>query len=137
LDITLPRSFVSFGVLGIWEPWDWGRRRDVARVAAKQSDQYQIEMSDYSDRVSVEADNARRALQVREKEIKAAQLLESSGREQLRIAHRRYRSGATLLKDVIEAQAIYSAAVAQNVKAKADYAEALVEYDRAIGKDFD
>ena len=136
-DVTFPRQFLSFGALGVWEPWDWGRRREQARVAARQRDQLRIELSDTSDKVSVEADNARRSLKVREKEIRAAELLQSSSFEQLRIARRRFGVGAALLKDVLEAQTSYANAIAQSVKAKTDYANAIVEYDRAVGRDFD
>jgi outer membrane protein len=137
LDITLPRSFVSIGFLGVWEPWDWGRRIDQAKVARREHSQSLIELSDISDKVSVEADNAQRVQKVVEKELRAAQLTMVSAEEQLRVADKRYRAGATLLKDVTEAQAAYSEAISQNVKAKADYATSQVEVDRAIGRDFD
>lgn len=137
LDITLPRSFISIGFLGVWEPWDWGRRIDQSKVAKRERMQSLVELSDVSDKVSVEADNAQRVQRVVEKELRAAQLTMVSAEEQLRVADKRYRAGATLLKDVAEAQAAFSDAISKNVKAKTDYATSQVEVDKAIGKDFD
>lgn len=137
LDITLPRSFISIGFLGVWEPWDWGRRIDQSKVAKRERMQALVELSDVSDKVSVEADNAQRVERVVEKELRAAQLTMVSAEEQLRVADKRYRAGATLLKDVAEAQAAFSDAISKNVKAKTDYATSQVEVDKAIGKDFD
>jgi outer membrane protein TolC len=137
LDISLPRSFVSVGFLGVWEPWDWGRRMDLAKVATRERQQSLIQLSDLSDKISVEADNAQRAIKVVEQELKAANLTMSSMEEELRIVDRRYKAGAALLKDVIDAQKEYSEAISNNVKAKTDYASAQVVLDKAIGKDFD
>jgi len=136
LDITLPRSFVSMGFLSIWEPWDWGRRFDLARVAERQRQKALIELDDMSDKVSVEVDNARRALKVVEKEVEAASLEETSAAEELRIANRRFQAGAAVLKDVTQTEAEYSKAISENVQAKSNYASAEVELDRTLGKDF-
>jgi outer membrane protein TolC len=136
LDITLPRTFASVGFLGIWEPWDWGRRFDLARVAERQRQKALVELDDMSDKVSIEVDNARRALKVVEKQVEAASLAETSAAEELRIANRRYQAGAAVLKDVTQAESEYSSAIAENVQAKSNYANAEVELDRTLGKDF-
>ncbi len=136
-DVTFPRNFIALGFLGIWEPWDWGRRLELGKVAEKQKLQSQIQLSDLSDKVSIDVDNARRAIKVVEKEVTAGALGEVSANENMRIVSRRYKVGAAVLKDVMEAQAAYSEAIAENVKAKTDYVDAQVEFDRAIGKDFD
>jgi len=137
LDITLPRTFLSVGFLGVWEPWDWGRRIELGKVAERQRRQTLIELDDLTDKVSVEADNARRALGVVAKEVRAAALAETSTKEQLRIANSRYRAGSAVLKDVTEAQSAYTEAISDFVKARSDYATAQVDFDKAVGKDFD
>lgn len=135
LDITLPKSFTAVGFLASWEPWDWGRKIQLSRVASEQVKQTQLALSDLSDSVSVEADNARRAIKVAAKEVEAGGLSESSSKEELRVTYKRYQAGSALLKDVMEAQATYSKSISENVKAKTDYASAVVELDRALGKD--
>jgi outer membrane protein TolC len=40
------------------------------------------------------------------------------------------------LKDVTQAESEYSSAIAENVQAKSNYANAEVELDRTLGKDF-
>jgi outer membrane protein TolC len=50
--------------------------------------------------------------------------------------HKRYLAGAAVLKDVLESQAAYLRAIAENVKAKIDIASARVDLDKALGTDF-
>ena len=135
LDITLPKTFLSVGFLSTWEPWDWGRRLEVAKIAERQRRQSEIALADLRDKVSIEADNARRALLLIEKELKAAELEESSSAENLRVLTKRYKAGSSLMKDVTEAQSNYSEAITFNVKAKVHYAEAQVDWDLALGRD--
>lgn len=137
LEPPLPRTFMSVGFLGVWEPWDWGRKIDQAKVAARDNQQSLIELSDFIDKVSVEADNARRVLKVVEIEVRAAQLTMNSAEEQLRITDKRYKAGAAVLKDVTDAQSTYSEAINKDIKAKIDYTSAQVDLDKAIGKDYD
>lgn len=136
LDITLPRSLVSTGFLATWEPWDWGRRLQLGLESKRKMRQDEIKLADLAEGVSIDADKARREVQVAKKEAIAGELGEIGFREQLRVVHRRYTAGAAVLKDVLEAQAAYSKAIADNVKAKIDIATAQVELDEATGRDF-
>jgi len=131
-----PKTYFAFGFAGIWEPWDWGRRIQNSKVFANQKRQSQVLLSDLTDSVAIEADNARRQLKVADKEIEAGRLGESSAKEDLRVTAKRYKAGSALLKDDMEAEASYSKAIAENVKSKSDYVAAQVELDRALGKDF-
>jgi outer membrane protein TolC len=133
---ALPRTFTSFGFLGSWEPWDWGRRVQQSKEADKQMNQFNVQLLDLTDAVAISADQARRALIVAEKEVKAGALAEVSTQEQLRVVNRRYQLGAALLKDVLEAETSYTSAIAENVKAKTDAAAAQVGLDEALGRDF-
>jgi outer membrane protein len=132
----LPKNFISIGFAGYWEPWDWGRRIQNSKVSERQMQQSRILLSDLTDSVSIEADNARRFLKVATKEIEAGALGESSAKEELRVTSKRYKAGSALLKDVMESAATYSKAIAENINAKTDYVGAQVELDRALGKDF-
>lgn len=137
LSPTFPAHLTTIGFLGIWEPWDWGRRVDLSKVAERQRRQNLVALDDLSDKVAVEVDNARRALQVVEKEVVATTLERVSTQENLRITQKRYKVGAAVIKDVTEAQAAYSAAISDDVRAKSDYVNAQVDFDRALGTDFD
>jgi outer membrane protein TolC len=72
-----------------------------------------------------------------EKEVVASALERASAQENLRIVQKRYKVGAAVIKDVTEAQADYSAAISDDVKAKSDFVNAQVDFDRALGTDFD
>jgi outer membrane protein TolC len=128
--------FFTFGFLGIWQPWDWGRRVDLGKAAERQRQQSLVALDDLSDKVSVEVDNARRSLKVVEKEVVASALERVSTQENLRITQKRYKVGAAVIKDVTEAQADYTAAISADVQAKSDYVNAQVDFDRALGTDF-
>jgi outer membrane protein TolC len=95
-----------------------------------------VKLLDLTDSVAINADKARRAISVAQKEAKAGVLAQSSTEEQLRVVDQRFRVGAALLKDVLEAQTGYTNAIAENVKAKTDLAAARVDLDEALGRDF-
>jgi outer membrane protein len=135
-DITFPRNFLSFGFLGVWEPWDWGRRIQLSRESDRAMRQSRIKQLDLSDSVAIAADKARRSVRVAEKEAKAGALAQTSTQEQLRVLNERFRVGAALLKDVLGAQTSYTQAIAENEKAKTDLATAQVDLDEAVGRDF-
>ena len=134
---TFPRTFTSIGFLAVWEPWDWGRRIELSKEASREMRQAKVQLLDLTDAVSISADKARRAMKVAEKEVRAGVLAEASTQEQLRVVHRRYQVGAALLKDVLEAEAAYTSAIAENVKAKTDAASARVGLEEALGRDFE
>ncbi len=136
LDITLPKSFLSVGFLATWEPWDWGRRIFVGQESERAMRQSQVALSDKKDAVVVEVDNARRALAVAEKQVRAASLKTASTNEELRVLTKRYQFGASLFKDVVETQSAYSKAISDKVTADAKYATVQVELDKALGRDF-
>jgi outer membrane protein len=131
-----PSSVTTVGFLGIWQPWDWGRRVELSKRSAREMRQEAIRLSDLTDTVMIDADKARRQIKVAAKELNAGQLAETSTQEQLRVVQKRFKVGAALLKDVLEAQADYTTAVAENVKAKSDFATAMVDVDESLGRDF-
>jgi outer membrane protein TolC len=135
-DITFPRNFVSMGFLATWEPWDWGRRIQIGKESLSQMQQQRIKLRDFSEAVTIDVDKSRRDVKLADKEAYAGALAEESSKEQLRVVHRRFLAGAALLKDVMEAQNLYTTAITENVKAKTDVAVARVELDLALGKDF-
>lgn len=132
----LPNSLVSIGFLGVWEPWDWGRRIQLSKEADRAMQQSKVKLLDFTDSVAISADKARRALKVSVKEVKAGALAESSTQEQLRVVDQRFKVGSALLKDVLEAQSAYVTAIADNVKAKTNFATVRVDLDEALGRDF-
>jgi outer membrane protein len=136
IEPTLPKTLVAVGFLATWEPWDWGRRVQLSKESARKAQQEEIKLRDTAELVSIDADQARRAVAVAKKESIAGELGQASYREQLRVVNKRYMAGAALLKDVLEAQAAYVRAIAENVKAKIDIATARVELDKALGLDF-
>jgi len=132
----LPNRLTTIGFLGVWEPWDWGRRIQLSKESEKAMRQSKIKLLDVTDSVAISADKARRAIKVAVKEVKAGALAESSTQEQMRVSNRRFKAGAALLKDVLEAQSAYSKAIAENVQAKSDFTTVRVDLDEALGRDF-
>jgi outer membrane protein TolC len=133
---TLPITFTSLGFLATWEPWDWGRKIQLAKISEETMRQSLIALSDKRDGVIVEVDNIRRSLAVAEKQVRAATLKMSSSNEELRVLAKRYQFGSSLFKDVVETQSAYSKAIADKVAADTNYATIQVELDKALGRDF-
>ena len=135
-NFTFPQTYTAVGFLGVWEPWDWGRRIQLSKEANSRMRQERIQLGDMSDSVSIAVDKAFCDVRLADKEAKAGALAEESTKEQLRVVDRRYTAGSALLKDVIAAASDYTQAIAENVKAKTDMVAARVELDEALGRDF-
>jgi HAE1 family hydrophobic/amphiphilic exporter-1 len=83
--------------------------------------------------IGVEVRNALQAIDSAERRLRAASSARRGAEEQYDSEQRRFESGLATVFLVLERQAALVEARAQEVRAKADLAQALTEYDRATG----
>ncbi len=131
----IPSHFSSVGVSMSWEVWDWNRKkyelaekRDVAEQAANGA-------RDAESLIVIDVNDKFRQLRQARGQLNVAELARRTAAEGLRVAKDRYQVRASLLKDVLEAQAKLEQAAANSQQALAAYWTAKAEFERALGED--
>ena len=131
----LPPNIASAGIEFSWEPFDWGRRRDVVKEKEISLTQSQIQLEQVRSQVLQDVNNRYRSLQESRAALEVAQAARDASTEKLREANDKFAKEAVLLRDVL----LQHAAVAN---ANYDYEQALLSFwtakanfDKAVGKE--
>jgi outer membrane protein TolC len=130
---VLPRNTAVFGVMGTWEPWDWGRRRDEAASRSRTLDQAKLAVREAEDSVKVDVRTQFRKVQEARAMLRVAELAQQTAREKLRVALEQFKEQATIQRQVLEAQAAAAESDQQYQQALANFWTARADFDRAIG----
>jgi len=130
---VLPKEFFSVGLLLSWEPWDWGRRGHEAYEQKLAADKARQSKKESEEQVTVDVGQRWRAVKDAASRFAAAQLSEEAARAYLSDLQNKYREDATLLNDVLEAEARLSRARHDFTDALASYWSATAELERTIG----
>ena len=117
----LPPNIVSAGVELNWEPFDWGRRRDVVKQKEISLTQSQVQLEQVRSQILQDVNNRFRSLQESRAALEVAQAARDASREKLREVNDKFSREAVLLRDVLQ----QSAAVAN---ANYDYEQALLSF---------
>jgi outer membrane protein TolC len=131
----LPRNIAQLGVQLKWEPFDWGRRGKERAEKTIRVEQAKSGQKDVEDRVRIEVAQGFRELQEARLLVEAERLGREAAREKLRVVEERHRADASLLKDVLEAQAALSAAHARYDRALSTFWTAKADFQKAIGEE--
>ncbi|HZX42799.1 MAG TPA: TolC family protein, partial [Myxococcaceae bacterium] len=116
-----------------WEPWDWGRRGHEAHEQKVAADKARQGRQETQQKVEVEVGQRWRGVKDAAARLEAAHLSEEAGKAYLDDLRNKYREDATLLNDVLEAEARLSAARHDFTDALAGYWSATAELERTIG----
>lgn len=130
---VLPKNTALVGVLGHWEPWDWGRKREEAEAKTRTVEQARLALKETEDSVRVDVSGKFRKVQETRAMLRVIDLGQQTAREKLRTAIEQSRQQATLQRQLLEAQAASAEADQQYRQALAAFWTARAEFDRAIG----
>ncbi len=130
---VLPRNIAMVGVVGSWEPWDWGRKREEAAVKSRTLEQARAAIREAEDSARVDVRSKGRALQEARSMLRVADLAQQTARERLRVATDQYRLQAVLQRQVLEAQAASAESDQQYQQALVGFWTARADLDKAIG----
>ena len=130
---VIPKEAAVVGVSLSWEPWDWGRRFHEAHEQGAAAEQARQSRQETEDSVAVEVGQRWRAVQDAAARLEAARVSEEAASAYLTDTRNRYREDATLLNDVLEAEARLSRARGDFTDALAGYWSATAELERTIG----
>ena len=130
---VLPKEVMTVGLWLSWEPWDWGRRGHEAHEQKVAADKARQGRQETQEKVEVEVGQRWRGVKDAAARLEAAHLSEEAAKAYLDDLRNKYREDATLLNDVLEAQARLSAARHDFTDALAGYWSATAELERTIG----
>jgi outer membrane protein len=132
---VLPQNVATAGFLLTWEPFDWGRRHNKVREASKNIEQARNGIQETESQIAVEVGAKYRKWQEASLLLKASRTAHEAAVEQLRVTNDKYKQQASLLKDLLEAQARSSETTAQYQEVLSSYWSAFAELRKSMGEE--
>ena len=132
---VLPKNVASIGLELKWEPWDWGRRKDVVNQKAIVETQAQAQLHDTQSKVLLDVNSRFRKLEESRALIAVAQAAREAAQERLREVTNKYQEEAVLLRDVLQQQAETADASDKYQQALLGFWTARSEFEKAMGED--
>jgi outer membrane protein TolC len=130
---VIPDEVATVGVALTWEPFDWGRRKHEAGEQAVAKKQAQDGHDETAQQIAVEVGGRWRAVKDAATQLEATRIAEDAAKAYLDDVKNRYREDASMLHDVLEAEARLSRARHDFTDALAGYWSATAELERTIG----
>jgi len=134
-DEVVPKNIASVGVVMIWEPFDWGRKKRQLAEKSKTIEQAENSLKETEDQILIEVGDKFRRLQQTQQALRVARLNQDAEREALRVTQGRYKFEAALLTEVLQSQATLADANNQYQQALLSFWTAKAELEKAIGED--
>jgi outer membrane protein len=131
----LPKNVASIGVELKWEPWDWGRRKDVINEKKVTENQAQAQLRDTQSKVLMDVNNNFRKLEESRILIAVAQAEREASQQKLREVTSQYEQQAVLLRDVLQQQATTAGALDDYRQALLGFWTAKSDFEKSLGED--
>lgn len=132
---VLPRNMTSIGVELKWEPWDWGRRKDVVSQKVVTETQAQTQLHEAQSRVLMDVNTRFRKLEESRMLVAVAQAEREASQQKLREVTHNYEQQAVLLSDLLKQQAHVAGASDDYQQALLGFWTARSEFEKALGED--
>jgi outer membrane protein len=132
---VLPRNMTSIGFELKWEPWDWGRRRDIVNQKKVTETQAQTQLHEAQARVLMDVNTRFRKLEESRMLISVAQAERDAAQQRLREVTNKYEQQAVLLSDVLRQQASTASASDDYQQALLGFWSAKSEFEKSLGED--
>ncbi len=131
----VPTNVMGAGIELTWEPFDWGRRRDVVDEKTTQVEQSKLNLDQTKANVLVNLDKEFRDLQEARMAVDVAAAQQDASRVKLREVTDKYGQKTVLLRDVLQQQAAVEKANADYNEAIASFWTAKANFEKALGAD--
>jgi outer membrane protein len=132
---VLPRNMTSIGFELKWEPWDWGRRKDIVNQKKVVETQAQTQFHDAQARVLMDVNTRFRKLEESRMLISVAQAERDASQQRLREVTNQYEQQAVLLSDILHQQAAAASASNDYEQALLGFWSAKSEFEKSLGED--
>jgi len=131
----VPTNIMGAGIELSWEPFDWGRRRDVVNEKTTQVEQSKLNLDQTKANVLVNLDKEFRDLQEARVAVDVAAAQQDATRVKLREVTDKYGQKTVLLRDVLQQEAAVEKANADYNEAIASFWTAKANFEKALGAD--
>lgn len=131
----LPSNVASVGLEFKWEPFDWGRRKDVVSEKTLAVEQSKLNLDDVRSNVLIEVNKQFRSLQEARMAVDVAATAQEASRMKLREVTLQYQQKNALLRDVFKQEASVESANSDYNEAIASYWTAKANFEKALGAD--
>jgi outer membrane protein TolC len=132
---VLPRNMTSIGFELKWEPWDWGRRKDIVNQKKVTETQAQTQLHEAQARVLIDVNTRFRKLEESRMLISVAQAEREAAQQRLREVTNKYEEQAVLLSDVLRQQASAASTSDDYEQALLGFWSAKSEFEKSLGED--
>ncbi len=132
---VLPTNVASLGFQLKWEPWDWGRRKDVINQKKVTENQAQAQLRDAQSKVLIDVNNNFRKLEESRILVTVAQAEREASQQKLREVTSQYEQQAVLLRDVLQQQATTASALDDYRQALLGFWTAKSDFEKSLGED--
>jgi outer membrane protein TolC len=130
----IPGNVAIAGIVGTWEPWDWGKKKREAESKHLIVRQASLAADEAERLVRVDVRSTLRNLETARSLLHVADLARAPLRERVRVALDRFKVDAALQRDVLQAQAAFAESEQQYQQALAGFWIARAEFERAIAE---
>jgi outer membrane protein TolC len=131
---VLPRNMTSIGFELKWEPWDWGRRRDIVNQKKVTEIQAQTQLQEARSRVLIDVNARFRKLEESRLLISVAQAERDAAQQRLREVTNKFEQQSVLLSDVLHQQAATAGASDDYQQALLGFWSAKSEFEKSLGE---
>ena len=131
---VLPTNIASVGVEVKWEPWDWGRRKDVINQKKATESQAEAQLRDTQSKVLMDVNSRFRKLEESRILIAVAQASREAAQQKLREVSSQYEQQAILLRDVLQQQAATASALDDYQQALLGFWSAKSDFEKSLGE---
>jgi outer membrane protein TolC len=131
----LPSNAAAAGFLLSWEPFDWGRKRNVIAEKANTLEQAKNGVAETEAQISVEIGMRYRKWREALLLLKADRIDRDAAAEQLRVVTNKFQEQSSLVKDVLQAEARHSEVSYQYQQALSAYFAAEADLKKAMGEE--
>ncbi len=129
----VPTNVMALGFELNWEPFDWGRRKDVVNEKVLAVEQSKLNLDSTRSKILINLDNQFRSLQEARMAVDVASVQQDSSREKLREVTYKYGQKTALLRDVLQQQSSVEKANADYNEAIASFWTAKANFQKALG----
>ncbi len=132
---VLPKNVASIGIEVKWEPWDWGRRKDVIAEKKVMENQAETQLHDAESKVLMDVNSHFRKLQESRLLIAVSESAREAAKQKLREITNKYEQQSVLLGEVLQQQASTASALDQYEQALLGFWSAKAEFEKSLGEE--
>jgi len=132
---VLPSNMTSLGVEFKWEPWEWGRRKDVVSQKMVVENQARTQLKDVQSKVLMDVNQRFRKLDESRTLIAVARAQKEASQQKLREVTNQYKEQAVLLSEVLRQQASAAGTLDEYQQALLGFWTAKADFEKAMGGD--